>query len=209
MDIKHAEQGLKKGTHAGHKLIWAGISGLLLLFGLFLAGQRYIEFNRTIASTEDRLMAQARVVDENLGANLTFINVLLTDVITLQYGASRPSAAVMNAYLRHQDDLIPGIRTILVTDSHGRIIRSSRENLIGFDASGRDYFKTALTISDPSRLIITPPFQTVLGVFVVNVTREVTGTGGRGVRLHNQRIETTIDRRPTRKLHPFAAAIRF
>ena len=178
MDIEHTEQSLKKGTHAGHKLIWVGISGLLLLLGLLLAGQRYIDYHRTIASTEDRLMAQARVVDENLGANLTFINVLLTDVITMQYGASRPSAAGMNAYLRHQDDLIPGIRTILVADSHGRIIRSSREDIIGFDASGRDYFKTALTISDPSRLIITPPFQTVLGVFVVNVTRKVTGTRG-------------------------------
>ena len=178
MDIKHMEQALKKGTLASHKVIWAGIAGFLLLLGLLLAGQRYIDYNRTIASTEDRLLAQARVVDENLGANLTFINVLLTDVITMQYRASLPSAGEMNAYLRHQDDLIPGIRTILVTDSHGRIIRSSRENIIGFDASGRDYFKTAFTISDPARLIITPPFQTVNGVFVVNVTRKVTGKRG-------------------------------
>ncbi|HUJ19214.1 MAG TPA: ATP-binding protein [Nitrospirota bacterium] len=176
--VKHTEQALKKGALAGRKLTWAGISALLLLLGLFLAGQRYIEYKRTIASTEDRLMAQARVLDENLGANLTFINVLLTDIVRMQTGASRPNAAEMNAYLRHQDDLIPGIRTIFVTDSHGRIIRSSRENIIGFDGSGRDYFKTALAISDPDRLIITPPYQTVLGVSVVNVTRKVTGKRG-------------------------------
>lgn len=176
--VKHTEQALKKGALAGRKLTWAGISALLLLLGVFLAGQRYIEYERTIASTEDRLMAQARVVDENLGSNLTFINVLLTDIIRMQTGASRPNAAEMNAHLRHQDELIPGIRTIFVTDSHGRIIRSSRENIIGFDGSGRDYFKTALAISDSDRLIITPPFQTMLGVFVVNVTRKVTGKRG-------------------------------
>ena len=130
------------------------------------------------ASEQFCLMAQARVVEENLGANLIFINVLLTDVINMQYGASRPSAVEMNAYLRHQDDLIPGIRTIFIADSYGRIIRSSREKIIGFDGSDREYFKTALTVSDPARLIITPPFQTILGTSVVTVTRKATGKEG-------------------------------
>jgi signal transduction histidine kinase len=167
-----------KGALANHTLIWVSISGLLLLLGLLLAGQRYVEYNRTLASTEDRLMAQARVVDENLGANLTFINVLLNDVIRMQYGAFRPSDAGMNAFLYQQEELIPGIRTIFITDPHGRIIRSSKKKLIGIDGSGRDYFKTALTVSDPSRLIISPPFQTRRGTSVVAVTRKVTGKHG-------------------------------
>jgi signal transduction histidine kinase len=178
MAIQHKKQAQNKGPLAGHKLIWAGIFGFLLLLGLFLAGQRYIEYNRTIGRTEDRLMAEARVLDENLGANLTFTNVLLTNIIRMHYGTSRPSIAEMNAYLHQQEELIPGIRTLIIADSHGRIIRSSREKIIGFDASGRDYFKMALTIPDPSHLIITPPFQTVLGTFVVNVTRKVTGKHG-------------------------------
>lgn len=178
MATKRKKQTLLKDALAGHTLIWAGISGFLVLLGLLLAGQRYIEYGRTLASTEDRLMAQARVVDENLGANLTFINVLLTDIVRMQYGATPPAAAQMNSYLRHQDDLIPGIRTIFIADSHGRIIRSSKENIIGFDGSDRDYFKTAIAIPDPARLIITPPFKTVLGTSVVTVTRKVTGPRG-------------------------------
>ena len=177
MAIKNTAPALTKGAQA-HRLIWVSISAFLLLLGLLLAGQRYIDYNRTLARTEDRLMAQARVVDENLGANLTFINVFLSDVIRMQSGATAPSAAEMNAYLRHQDDLIPGIRTIFITNAHGRIIRSDRKSIIGFDGSGRDYFKTALTVSDPARLIITPPFQTVLGTSVVNVTRKMTGKSG-------------------------------
>ena len=178
MNTNHKQQSLRKGALAGHKLMWAGISGFLLLLGLLLAGQRFIEYNRTIASTEDRLMAEARVVDANLGANLIFTNVLLTDVIRMQYGPSRLSSVEMNAYLRQQAELLPGIRTIIIADSHGRVIRSSRAKIIGFDGSGRDYFKMALTVSDPARLIITPPFQTTLGISVVNITRKVTGMRG-------------------------------
>ena len=178
MSINSTPQVLKKGTPSGHNLIWSGILGFLVFLGLLLAGQQYREYNRTIADTEDRLMAQARVVDENLGANLIFINVLLSDVIRMQHGTPRIRAAEMNAYLRHQDDLIPGIRTIFVTDAHGRIILSSKEKIIGFDGSGRDYFKTAFKISDPARLIITPPFQTVLGTSVVTVTRAIIGDNG-------------------------------
>ncbi len=178
MATNHVQQLLKKGALTGHKLVWAGISGFLLLLGLLLAGQRYIEYDRTIVSTEDRLMAEARVLDANLGANLTFTNVLLTDVIRMQYGSSRPSSAEMNAYLRQQEHLVSGIRTIIIVDSHGRIIRSSIVKIIGFNGSDRDYFKMALTVSDPARLIITPPFQTALGTSVVNVTRKVTGKHG-------------------------------
>ncbi len=136
-------------------------------------------------------MAQARVVDnKNLGANLTFINVFLTDVIRMQYGTPHPSASKTNAFLRHQDDLISGIRTIFIADSHGRIIRSDRQKIIGFDRSGRDYFKAALTVSDPARLIITPPFQTLLGTSVVNVTRKVTGKRGDFIGI----VSTSLDR---------------
>jgi len=178
MTIIHTKQSLKKNDFAGHKLVWAGIVGFLLILGLLLAGQRYIEYNRTIVRTEDRLMTQARIVDENLGANLIFINVLLADIIRTQFGTSRPRAAEMNAYLRHQDDLIPGIRTIFIANTHGLIIRSDREKIIGFDGSGRDYFKTALTLSDPARLIITPPFLTMLGTSVVTITRKAVGKHG-------------------------------
>jgi signal transduction histidine kinase len=178
MAVHDKEHAQNKGLLSGHKLIWAGIFAFLILLGLLLAGQRYIEYNRAIARTEDRLMAEARVLDENLGANLTFTNVLLTNIIRMHYGTARPRIAEMNAYLHQQEELIPGIRTLIIADSHGRIIRSSREKIIGFDASSRDYFKMALTIPDPSHLIIAPPFQTVLGTFVVNVTRKMTGKHG-------------------------------
>jgi signal transduction histidine kinase len=190
MVTNHTINNQNKGVFASHKIIWAVILGFLLLLGLLLAGQRYIEYDRTIATTEDRLMAQARVVDENLGANLKFINVLLTDIIRMQYGTPRLSATKMNVFLRHQDDLVPGIRTIFITNSHGRIIRSDRENIIGFDGSGRDYFKAALNVTDPARLIITPPFQTLLGTSVVNVTRKMTGKRGEFTGI----VSTSLDR---------------
>jgi signal transduction histidine kinase len=179
MAINLTNHSRNKGQVASHKLAWSGILGFLVLLGLLLAGQRYIEYGRTIAGTEDRLTAQARVVNENLGANLTFINVLLSDIMRMLDGQPRASSSAINKYLRHQDDLIPGIRTIFVTDAHGRIILSSKEQIIGFDGSGRDYFKTALRISDPARLIITPPFQTVLGTAVVNITRARIGINGK------------------------------
>jgi len=175
MEASSTRQELKRGKVPSHRILWSGIAAFLVLLGLLLAGQQYREYRRSISDTEDRLMTQARVINENLGANLTFINVLLTDIAGMLDRSPRVTDAAMNAYLRHQDDLIPGIRTIFVTDARGRITLSSNDRILGFDGSGRDYFKTAMSISDPARLLITAPFQTVLGTSVVTVTRAING----------------------------------
>ncbi len=172
-----------KRVFPNYTLIGAGVCALLLILAALLAGLQYRQYERTLADTEDRLMMQARIINENLGANLTFINVLLTDIARMLNETPQIGAARLNAYLRHQDDLIPGIRTIFISDSRGRIILSSNDKIIGFDGSDRDYFKSALVKSDAAGLIITPPFQTMLGRSVVTVTKAVKGKEGefRGV----------------------------
>src|SRR5512135_1932294 len=172
-----------KRVFPSYTLIGAGVCAFLLILAALLAGLQYRQYERTLADTEDRLMMQARIINENLGANLTFINVLLTDITRMLNETPRIGAARLNAYLRHHDDLMPGIRTIFVSDSRGRIILSSSDKIIGFDGSGRDYFKSALVTSDAAGLIITPPFQTALGRSVVTVTKAVKGKQGefRGV----------------------------
>jgi signal transduction histidine kinase len=181
---------MKRGTFPSLTLLWSGIAAFLLLLALLLAGLQYKQYNRTLEDTEDRLMTQARVINENLGANLTLINVLLTDIVRTLNGTPRFGVDQMNAYLRHEDDLIPGIRTIFVTNARGVIVFSSNAKILGFDGSSRDYFKTALNIPDPAGLVITPPFQTMLGTSVVTVTKAMKGTRGdfRGV------VSATLDK---------------
>ena len=181
---------MKRRAFPGLTLIWSGISAFLVLLAVLMAGQQYRQYHRTLEDTEDRLMTQARIINENLGSNLTFINVLLTDIIGMLNRTPGPGAALVNVYLKHQDDLIPGIRTIFITDARGRIIHSSNQKIIGFDGSGRDYFQTALAIPDPAGLVISPPFQTVLGTSVVTVAKSVKGKNGefRGV------VAATLDK---------------
>ena len=166
----------------GQSATWMLTLGLLATIGLLLALSLQVQYKRTLAETEDRLMAEARTVDENVGVNLTVANLLLTNIIKMLKNSHHPGGEEMNAYLRQQEKLIPGIRTFLVTDERGRVILSNRQAIIGYDGSKRDYFKSALTAGN-DHLIITPPFKSILGSNVVSIARVVTGAHGefRGV----------------------------
>ena len=121
-------------------------------------------------------------MDENVGVHLTIANLLVTNIIHMLQSSEVPRSGEINAYLRQQEKLIPGIRTFLVTDPRGRVILSNREGIIGYDAHDRDYFKVALAAGDGS-LVISPPFKSVLGTYVVSISRVLTGHRGefRGV----------------------------
>jgi hypothetical protein len=118
------------------------------------------------------------VVSENLSINLITANLLLNNTIEMLNSISMPGDEQINVFLKQQEKALPGIRTILITDARGRARFSNRDEIIGRDFSSREYFKAPLAAEDRRLMIISPPFISLLGVYVINVTRALVRVEG-------------------------------
>jgi hypothetical protein len=118
---------LKDRPFLKNRPTWFSVLVSIILIGIFLGARIYVGHQRLIHLSEERLLAQARVVDENLKTHLTIANLLLINVIDELNGNS----GIINEYLQAQLKMIPGMRTIVITDSQGRCIFSNRDIFIG------------------------------------------------------------------------------
>ena len=159
------------------KSVWLLVLTAIILMGVFLGIRCFVDYRREVRLAEERLMTQARVVDENLNTNLSTISLILEN-IREELNRSPVNHLGLTRYLKIQADMTHGIRTLLITDSHGHCIYSNRDILVGQDFSDRDYFITARDSNDKSLALMSPPFRTVLGKFVINITKPVIGKGG-------------------------------
>ncbi len=164
----------KKRPFLNNRFVWFFVLASIALIGILLGVHAYVEHQQLIHSTEERLMAQARVVDENIKTNLTIANLLLINIMD----ELNDSPGSINGFMQAQVKMIPGIRTIVITDTRGCCIYSNRDILIGRDFSDRDYFKTPRNASDKTMTFLSPPFESVLGKLIVNITRALTGKQG-------------------------------
>jgi len=166
---------MKARFRSRHYSIWLLVLAAIAVMGVLLGVRCIVDYRREMQLLEERLMAQARVVDENLNANFSAVTLTLENI---RQELNKNNNDQLNFYLKMQNNLIPGIRTLLITDSRGRCTHSSREVLIGQDFSGRDYFTTPRDASDKSLLFLSPPFKSISGPFVLNVSKTIKGRGG-------------------------------
>jgi signal transduction histidine kinase len=151
----------------------------LLVVGGVIAGSLYLEHGRIEKRERERLVTQAKVVDENLARQLDGVYLALEGIrkeLPLWRGMDDPEAAIR--HLRALVGAMPGIRTFLVTDSAGTITASNREQIIGENIRYREYFQAPLKGRNPATLYISPPFRTILGNFVINVALMIPGQKG-------------------------------
>ncbi len=154
----------------------------LILAGLaaVIGGNLYYDYYRAIATERDRLLAQVRVIDQNLDRQLeaTYLGLsrLIKDIPRWRQGKGYTEAAT--ARLVALEEVMPGVRTLTVIDADGIVRLSNRSELVGVDTSSRDYFRKARSDSNAVRMAVTPPFKTVLGNFVINLIQVVRGPQG-------------------------------
>ena len=154
--------------------VWILVAVVIVILGALLCMRCFIDYRQEVRQLEERLTAQSKVVDENITANLYAINLTLENI---RQELNEKNSDLTN-YLRMQNKFSPGIRSIVVTDSQGRSIHSNRDELIGQDLSLRDYFITPRDASDKRQTFMSPPFKTVLGAFVINITKAILGKNG-------------------------------
>jgi len=158
---------------------WLLLGAFLLTLGLFVTVDLYFERQGVESRESDRLSAQARVVAENIESRLESTNLALAiirDEIIAKSSHATPH--LISDHLKMLTISMPGIRTMNVLDAQGRLIASNRADLIGIDVSHREYFQTVKRHPDPDMLYVSPPFETVLGVYAINIARLIPGARG-------------------------------
>ncbi len=159
---------------------WLILGLALLALGGAIGYSITHEYNRIDVLERERLATQAKIVDANLEHQLIALNSALRSIRDdLPYlKAQKDSKALMNHHLQAMSDAMPGIRTINTTDAEGTVSASNRKQLIGLNFHEREYFRAARQGLNPAMLYISPPFKSVLGVYVMNVTIVVLDTRG-------------------------------
>ena len=159
---------------------WARAMGLLLL--LFLLGGYWLSNERvSIGGRErQRLEAQARVIAQNVERQLHGANAALAGVrYDLVSGDRNTEANTLRLNLKVLADAMPGVRSLIVLDAQGIATAADRRQLMGQNFSDRDYFKTPQAGLDATVLYVSPPYRSVLGAYVLNVTRVMIGSDGK------------------------------
>ena len=168
------------GVRPSYRLEWACLMGLLLL--LFSLDGYWLANERASASARERqrLEAQARVIEQNIERQLVGINAALAGVrYDLVSGDRSTENNALALNLKVLVDAMPGVRSLVATDSQGTVTASNRRGLVGQNFSQRDYFKVPQAGLDATTLYVSPPYRSVLGAYVFNVTRVMTGSDGK------------------------------
>jgi PAS domain S-box-containing protein len=160
------------------RIIWYFVITAILALGTLLGLRCFMDFRREVHLLEERLTTQARVVDETLNATLYSTSLLIDNIRKEIDETPANNRNQLNNYLKHQDEMSPGIRAIQIVDRQGLCIHSSLEQIIGRNFSERDYFKAPRDAADKNMLFLSSPFKTVLGLYVISVSKPILGTHG-------------------------------
>lgn len=129
---------------------------------------------------QQRLLTQSRVISGNMERLLEAADLALQGVVkdmpTFTISAKDPIWA--NRRLKALSDAMPGIRTLLILDERGVVLASSREEFIGKDFSSRSYYQAPLQEKNAAALYVSPPFKSILGPLILNLSRIIPTSGG-------------------------------
>ena len=163
--------------HARHGLLLVVCLGAL---GAYLAYNLHREHERIETVERERLATQSKVIEDNLSRQLVAINLALESVIAeLPFWAGQPDGRERAIrQLKSMEASMPSVRTFLVLDAKGIVTLSNREELMGLKVDQREYFQAPLRSLSPKTFFISSPFKTVMGNFVINLSRTVVGPHG-------------------------------
>jgi len=159
---------------------WLCLLGVLLALGGFIGYLQHREYQQTETLERERLATQAAVIEKNVVPQLLLANRVIEGILHSlpSWRAENDGFERANRRLLVINDAMIGIRPILVIQADGTVIASSNEKLVGMNFAQREYFKTAISNPDPGILHVSAPFKTVLGPFLISLSRTIPGPDG-------------------------------
>ncbi|HWT54193.1 MAG TPA: diguanylate cyclase [Rhodocyclaceae bacterium] len=159
---------------------WLIIALVLGLFSLVVAYDLVHERQSILADTAERLQSDARIINDNLSAQLDAANTALIDIARdipkwqgdangLQ-GATRRLTAMAR--------VMPGVRSVSIIDANGVVLASSLPELLSYNLGARAYFERARRLNAPHLLQVSAPFRSFTGNYVIALTHSYTDRNG-------------------------------
>ena len=161
-----------------HSLLsqWLILSIALIVIGCNIGWNIFLEHERTLSNEQERLLSQARVLQENIGQNLLATRDVLVGL--RQYLPKGIADKDLINRLQILTDAIPGIRTLAIIDASGTWRASNRKELIGKNFGSRDYFNVPRQQPDEKILYVTPPYKSILGTYTLSISTIIPGHKG-------------------------------
>lgn len=162
-----------------HVREWLVLLLLFFLLGCAVAYWLGRAHSANRARERIQLQNQARVIEENLVRQLQGANSALAGVrYDLFYGDGDANAAHLQRRLQVLTDAMPGVRGMVVLNKDGLSVGANRKELIGKDFHARAYFAVPQAQLDYATLYVSPPFLSVLNVYVVALSKAFSNDEG-------------------------------
>ena len=148
----------------------------MVALGGVIGYQLYVEYIRIDVTERELLMTHARMIAKNLSLELEATHQALLGVRADEAYWTRTAGANLAAQrLKTLTDAMPGVRTLIVMDKTGTVATSNRAELVGRNFARRDYFETTRRLSDADTVVVSPPFETSLGVYSMTLAMMIPG----------------------------------
>ncbi|MBV5298214.1 MAG: diguanylate cyclase [Rhodoferax sp.] len=129
------------------------------------------QYNNALEQEFRLLEVRARQREASILGALESVNLMLSNIIV--DFKEKPSRTTTDKTRLLKDALrqLPQLRSLVITDASGHITASNNEQLIGFDASKREYYSVHRDAPLNQAFHISAPFKTVTGVFATTLSR--------------------------------------
>ena len=158
-------ENFKKSIIKTFAIEWFLYVFFIIIITIFIIFTILFEKQKVIKTEENRLSTQVKIINDNILMQIYSINEAFKNIKT---AINKEHDLISN--LKLFVNVIPSVRTFLIMDKNGDIIASSRDVLITFNYSSRDYFKTVRENPIENRLFISSPYVSVLGTLTINIS---------------------------------------
>ena len=151
------------------------------VMGSWLGYVSYDEYLRVDTLERERLTDNAAVIHDHISHQLISIGTTLSSVRRNLgvWSRQQDGMSVAHEHLKSLADAMPNVHSIGILDADGNVLTSTRKAVIGKNFAYREYFRAPQKNPDPDTLYISSPFQSVLGLWTLTLSRAVIGPDGK------------------------------
>jgi len=160
---------------------WLIFAVCVLVIGAVFAYTNVHDHAHITDNERQRLATAATVTSDVLSHHLFSIGATLDNVrggLRPGWLAREDAVAVCRERLKTLVDAMPSVRGILVMDPAGKIVTAARDELIGQILPQRQYLQVPMRHPDRDTLYVSPPYQSVSGPWLLNLTYALAGQSG-------------------------------
>jgi diguanylate cyclase (GGDEF)-like protein/PAS domain S-box-containing protein len=158
---------------------WLWFIAVFVLLATLGSFNLYRAYRNETRQEENRILTQTHVISRNMEHQIAASDAVLRDIVRdisflrqkNQHERARKRLQVINSALS-------GVRTLFFTDAEGTIQICNHRELEGKNFAHRDYYTTPKSTGRTDLLYVSTPFKSVLGAYVINLTRIITKPDG-------------------------------